>query len=133
MWATSSLRDAVQIIREAHTGQAPTLPFDTLPLTAPRRDDTDVLLERIERRAGEAFRDAAEARILSLLAQGPATGESLTTACREAGIMPPGGMDDRAFGPVYRRLAMAGRIHQVGTANRAKGHGSAGARVWGLR
>lgn len=109
------------------------LPFDALPPPVRRRDDTDVLLERIERRAGMAFRDAAEGHILTVLAQGPATGESLTTACRDAGIVPPWGMDDRAFGPVYRRLAMAGRIHQVGTANRSKGHGSAGARVWGLR
>lgn len=109
------------------------LPFD-VPLAPPLRhhDGTAELLERIERRAGVAFRDAAEGHILAVLAQGPATGESLTTACRDAGIVPPGGMDDRAFGPVYRRLAMSGRIHQVGTANRAKGHGTGGARVWGL-
>ena len=110
------------------------LPFDAPPQPPVRRhDDTAALLERIERRAGIAFRDAAEAHILTALAQGPATGESLTTACREAGIVPPGGMDDRAFGPVYRRLAQSGRIAQVGTANRAKGHGTGGARVWGLR
>ena len=109
------------------------LPFDALPPPVRRRDDTAALLERIERCAGIAFRDAAEARILSLLAQGPATGEVLTTACRDAGIVPPAGMDDRAFGPVYRRLAQSGRICQVGTANRAKGHGTGGARVWGLR
>ena len=109
-----------------------TLPFDALPPSPPRRDDTDVRLKRIERRAGIAFRDAAEAHILTVLAQGPATGESLTTACRDAGIVPPAGMDDRAFGPVYRRLAQSGRICQVGTANRAKGHGTGGARVWGL-
>lgn len=109
------------------------LPFDVLPAPPPRRDDTAELLARMARRAGAAFRDAAESHILRVLAEGPATGEQLTTACREAGIVPPGGMDDRAFGPVYRRLAQAGRIHQVGVANRAKGHGSAGARVWGLR
>ena len=109
------------------------LPFDA-PLAPPvrRDDDTAALLERIERRAGIAFRDAAEAHIVSVLAQGPATGEVLTTSCRDAGIVPPGGMDDRAFGPVYRRLAQSGRICQVGTANRSKGHGTGGARVWGL-
>jgi|GEM_PF-4280513 len=111
----------------------PSLPFDVPPAPPVRRhDDTAELLARIARRAGAAFRDAAEARIVSLLAEGPATGEHLTTACREAGIVPPGGMDDRAFGPVYRRLATSGRIRQVGMATRVKGHGSAGARLWAL-
>lgn len=112
------------------------LPFDA-PTPVARRRDVDTayarILERMTKRAGEAFREAAEAHMLRRLAEGPQTGEQLTDACKRAGIRPPGGMDDRAFGPVYRRLAASGRIAQVGTALRSKGHGSAGARVWGLR
>ncbi len=50
--------------------------------------------------------------------------------CKDAGILPPSSMDDRAFGPVYLRLAHSQRIRQCGTATRLKGHGTAGARVW---
>lgn len=100
---------------------------------ARRRRETDALLERIARRAGAAFRDAAEACMLRQLADGAhLTGEQLTDGCKAAGIVPPGDLDDRAYGPVVRRLASAKRIVQVGTTTRAKGHGSAGARVWGL-
>ena len=118
---------------------ADTLPLFDAPASSPaaRRRDVDTayarLLDRMARRAGDAFREAAEAHMLRRLAEGPQTGEQLTDACKSAGIRPPDGMDDRAFGPVYRRLAASGRITQVGTALRAKGHGSAGARVWGLR
>lgn len=99
---------------------------------ARRRRETDVLLERIAKRAGAAFRDAAEACMLRQLADGAhLTGEQLTDGCKAAGIVPPGTLDDRAYGPVFRRLAASGRIAQVGTAPRAKGHGSAGGRIWG--
>lgn len=114
--------------------------FDTPRLASPeqaaedrRRRETDVLLDRIAQRAGAAFRDAAETCMLRQLADGAhLTGEQLTDGCKAAGIVPPGSLDDRAYGPVVRRLATAKRIVQVGTTTRAKGHGAAGARVWGL-
>jgi len=79
------------------------------------------------------FRERASAFILAHLeAHGATSGEALTDACKSAGIRPPQGMDDRAFGPVYQRLAHSQRIRQCGTATRLKGHGTAGARVWDL-
>lgn len=82
-------------------------------------------------RASADFRERASAFILSYLeANGACSGEVLTDACKAAGIVPPKGMDDRAFGPVYQRLAHSQRIRQCGTATRLKGHGTAGARVW---
>ena len=109
------------------------LPFDVAPPTPIQRQrrETDLLLERLRQRAGVAFRDAAEACMLRQLQHGAQlTGEQLTDGCKAAGIVPPGGLDDRAYGPVFRRLAASRRIRQVGTAPRAKGHGAAGGRIW---
>lgn len=113
--------------------------FDVPRMVAPaeataarRRRHTDLLLARIAARAGAAFRDAAAACMLKQLQCGAhLTGEQLTDGCKAAGIVPPGDLDDRAYGPVVRRLASSKAIVQVGTTTRAKGHGSAGARVWG--
>ena len=92
------------------------------------------LLKALEARTARLsadFRDRASTFILAhLAAHGATSGEALTDACKSAGIRPPQGMDDRAFGPVYQRLAHSHRIRQCGTATRLKGHGTAGARVW---
>ena len=94
------------------------------------------LLKALEARTARLsadFRERASAFILAHLEQhGATSGEALTDACKSAGIRPPQGMDDRAFGPVYQRLAHSQRIRQCGTATRLKGHGTAGARVWDL-
>ena len=94
------------------------------------------LLKALEARTARLsadFRERASAFILAhLAANGATSGEALTDACKAAGIRPPQGMDDRAFGPVYQRLAHSQRIRQCGTATRLKGHGTAGARVWDL-
>jgi hypothetical protein len=108
--------------------------FDTPRIATPQqrqRRETDLLLERMRQRAGAAFREAADACMLRQLQHGAQlTGEQLTDGCKAHGIVPPCGLDDRAYGPVFRRMASSGRIAQVGTAPRAKGHGSAGGRVW---
>jgi hypothetical protein len=64
-----------------------------------------------------------------LSAHGAASGEAITNACRAAGIVPH---DDRAFGPVYQRLARSGRILKCGYCPRTKGHGTSGGIVWRL-
>ena len=77
------------------------------------------------------FRDRASAFILAhLAANGAMSGEALADACKSAGIRPPQGMDDRAFGPVYQRLAQANQIRVCGSTVRRRGHGTSGGRVW---
>lgn len=91
-------------------------------------------LARLEQRAGQQFREAAAAHILAALAHWPhgRPGEALTLACREAGIAPPNGMDDRAFGPVFRALSRQHRIVKVGTVSRLRGHNCSGGNLWKL-
>lgn len=62
-----------------------------------------------------------------LQAMGPQSGESLTNAAKAAGFV---AHDDRAFGPVFGSLSRRGQIRCVGYCDRAKGHGTAGGRVW---
>jgi hypothetical protein len=62
-----------------------------------------------------------------LVANGRCTGEHLVDAAIRAGYEPH---DARAFGPVIARLVGQGRIRCVGSGERRKGHGTAGARVW---
>ncbi len=89
----------------------------------------DEAMERVEENAGPSFKERAQAFVLDFLGHGPATGETISDACKEAGIIPH---DDRAFGPVYMGLARAGRIRKAGHAVRRKGHGTSGGNVWAL-
>lgn len=57
----------------------------------------------------------------------PVPGESVTLACRRAGIAPH---DDRAFGPVYAKAIKNGDIRVVGSCQRVRGHGTAGGRLY---
>ncbi len=107
--------------------------------SSPRRpsvDETrDRILARLARDAGHRFRERAAAVVLETLAQYPQTGcagEFLVMRCRTAGIVPPKQMDDRAFGPIFMRLARRGLIAKVGTVRRERGHGTAGGNVWAL-
>lgn len=96
----------------------------------------DQILERLEREAGDRFRERAAASMLQTLAefrQTGCSGEFLVMRCRRAGIVPPKQMDDRAFGPVFMRLARRGLIEKVGTVRRERGHGTAGGNVWALK
>lgn len=93
----------------------------------------DVLLAAVEAKANAdttGFSNAAARFILRYLAEhGATSGEKVTDAAKDAGIRP---MDDRHFGPVYRRLARLGVIRKTGHAPRAKGNGSGLAPVWEL-
>ena len=72
--------------------------------------------------------DAARAAILELLADGVArSGEQLVDHCVGLGIVPH---DARAFGAVFAKLKRDGLIEEAGFVARAKGHGTAGGRLW---
>lgn len=60
---------------------------------------------------------------------GQASGEDLTDAAKNAGYVPH---DDRAFGPIFASLARSRIIRVLDFAERRKGHGTSGARVWAL-
>lgn len=101
------------------------------PAPAPVRAERDRVLAAVEKKNGDGFGLAAAALIVSLLEEnGRMSGEDLVSTCRDFGIVPA--TDDRAFGPVFATLSRAGRIEQVGHTDRAKGHGTAGGRVWAL-
>lgn len=77
------------------------------------------------------FGEQAREFILSYLHEhGKTSGEELTIACKNAGIVPP---DDRSFGGVYVGLAKRGLIEKVGSVNRLRGHNCAGGNVWDLK
>lgn len=59
--------------------------------------------------------------------QGPCSGEVLVNLAIENGFRPH---DARAFGGVFARLSRSQMIRCIGTLERAKGHGTAGARLW---
>ena len=62
---------------------------------------------------------------------GPSSGESITNAAKEAGIVPLRG-DDRAYGGSYLSLSKRKVIVKAGSCQRAKGHSCNGGVVWGL-
>lgn len=76
-----------------------------------------------------AFSERAYAFIVShVRAQdAPISGELITLACKASGIVP---RDDRAFGPVYAKAIRNGEIRVVGFCARARGHGTAGGRLY---
>lgn len=76
------------------------------------------------------FAERARAAILAHLREvGQASGEELTDVAIASGARPH---DQRAFGPVFGGLARNGLIRTVAFCTRAKGHGTAGGRVWAL-
>jgi hypothetical protein len=93
----------------------------------------DVAMQRVADHAAERRRDFLDAAVAFvtryLAAHGPTSGEVLSSACKAAGIVPH---DDRAFGPVYFRLARRGAIQKVGTVRRERGNGTSGGNVWAL-
>lgn len=88
--------------------------------------------ERCAIKAEEAspeFRARAYAFIVNYAAEHRRfTGEDCTHAMKAAGIV---AHDDRATGPVYARAIREGVVHIAGMARRARGHGSAGGKVYG--
>ena len=67
-------------------------------------------------------------RTVDALAPGAAIhGEDLVNSAKLAGIRPH---DDRAFGPVFVKARNQGLLLEVGQADRVKGHGTAGGRLY---
>lgn len=92
--------------------------------------ERDAAIEQVSKTAGERFKIMAYDFVIWYLEQhGPTPGETITDACKQAGIVP---RDDRAFGAVFIRLSKRGIIHKVGTCVRRKGHATSGGNVWGL-
>lgn len=58
---------------------------------------------------------------------GPQSGEALTDAAKAHGYVPHA---DQAFGSIYSTMSRRGLIRCVGFCERAKGHGTAGGRIW---
>lgn len=91
----------------------------------------DEALNRIGVVTSDSFRERAAEHILSVLRErGPSSGEVLVLACKAAGIV---SSDDRHFGHPMRALVRRGLIECCGFVPRARGHGSAGGRLWRLR
>ncbi len=62
---------------------------------------------------------------------GPSSGESITNAAKEAGIVPVRG-DDRAYGGSYLSLSKRKVIVKAGSCQRARGHATGGGIIWAL-
>lgn len=91
----------------------------------------DLSVARVERKAERHVAEftvrAAVFVVEYLKAHGPTSGEDVTLACREAGIVPH---DDRAFGAVYLRLSRSRLIEKAGVCARKRWHGTGGGNIW---
>jgi hypothetical protein len=107
------------------------LPPDTsLTNAAQARQERDRVLAQLEQQAGQQFMSKACAFVLAYLEQhGDSSGELLTSALVEAGIVPVKG-DTRAYGPVYGALVRRGQIEKAGMCIRLKGNYTSGGNVW---
>jgi hypothetical protein len=108
--------------------------FDSAPTSLTNaeqaRQERDRVLAQLEQQAGQQFMAKACAFVLAYLEQhGDTSGELLTSALVEAGIVPVKG-DTRAYGAIYRALSQRGQITCVGFVNRVKGNLTAGGRLW---
>jgi len=93
------------------------------------RAQRERILSSVEKTAGSEFAMRAERFILRQLQSGVRlSAEEIVLTCREFGIIPP--TDDRAFDPVFIRLAKAGKIEKCGAVPRTKGHGTSGGNLW---
>lgn len=98
-------------------------------VTALRDEALEAVETAAERRRRMFAADAGAFVVRYLQVHGPTAAEVLTRQCRAAGLVPH---DDRAFGPVYMRLARAKVIAKVGAVRRERGHGTAGGNIWAI-
>lgn len=89
----------------------------------------DLCAEKAERVADFDAEAAGKCIVNLLRERGSMSGEALTDMAMAQGHRPH---DQRAFGPIYARLARAGKIRCVGFCLRGKGHGTSGGRLWDL-
>ena len=89
------------------------------------------MLDLSERVTSDEFRERAAAHIVGTLRErGPSSGEVLVSLCEAAGIR---STSSKHFGTVFAGLNRRRVIECVGYGLRAKGHGTAGSRIWRLR
>lgn len=87
-------------------------------------------MKLVEDNAGPSFNEMACEFVLGYLRRvGEAPSEEISMACSSSGIKP---RDDRAFGPVYMKLARSGVIVKVGSCRRKRGHGTTGGNIWSI-
>lgn len=114
----------------------------TQPATAPEGTLFALRPVEIARAAGEVAANRCEAAaekrgwdstgasafVLALIKrQGPCSGEFCVNQAKAAGFQPH---DDRAYGAVFQSLVRKRLIRCTGFGMRAKGRGTAGARMW---
>lgn len=93
--------------------------------------ERDAALARVSEGAGNFIAEAMVFVRNYLRANGEASGETITDACKEAGIKPP--RDDRAFGPVFMNLIRDQIIEKCGECKRTKGHGTSGGSIYRIK
>lgn len=99
-------------------------------MTITAEAERDAAIEGVAANAGSVFLARAMQFTLGYLSEHPsASGEEITFACKDAGIIPH---DDRSFGAVYRRLSKFGQIEKCGFTPRKRGHLTSGGNVWRL-
>ena len=104
--------------------------FSQPPLEVLKKE-RDTIILRVETASGVPFNVAARKFIVDYLREhGPTSGEDITNACKEAGIVPP--KDDRAFGGAFLSLSKRRIIVKDGTCIRKKGHLTSGGILWAL-
>ena len=83
----------------------------------------------LAQRKDPSFGERAYAFIVAFVRKqpDPVSGETVTLACKAAGIAPH---DDRAFGSLYAKAIRNGDIRVVGFCARKRGHGTAGGRMY---
>lgn len=96
------------------------------------RKQRDTILLSQEVANGKEFNMRMRAFIQEYLEKnGPSSGESITNAAKEAGIVPVRG-DDRAYGGSYLSLSKRKVIVKAGSCQRARGHATGGGIIWAL-
>jgi hypothetical protein len=90
----------------------------------------DEALNRVERVVSPDFLARASHHVLkTLVLRGPTSGEVLVSMGESDGIR---SSDARHWGSVFRRLSHRGWIACTGYCKRAKGHRTAGGRIWSV-
>jgi len=98
------------------------------------RENRDIGMQRVlaaAQRRDQDFSEKAAHFILQFLKTytGDYTGEEIVNAAKDAGITPH---NDKAFGPVFSRLAQQKLIYKARYVARSKGHAAPGAVIWKL-
>ena len=105
--------------------------FNQPPLELARKKRDTILIQQ-EVKNGNGFGMRMREFIASYLKEhGPSSGEAITNAAKEAGVVPPSG-EDRAYGGSFLSLSKRKVIVKAGYCQRAKGNSCNGGVVWRL-